>query len=225
MSVKITWQYLLAFAALNMILGELHEQAHIQTGFLICGCYGVRDFNVWTTCANCTNSNYSFLATVAGPLLSYLVYGFCTFQLLRGKDVQLKKFYLAALFAMLPFARIFTAWMGGGDEKTVLVYLLGDTFSVTSLKIAAAVFVTAICLPPIWIAIQQLPLKKRWWYVLGFNIGPLIFGMLWQRAFLNKLLAAGILEQPILAGTPLLIALHFVCMLFLLLRFRKALIG
>lgn len=225
MSLKITWQYLLAFAALNMILGELHEQAHIQTGYFICGCYGERDFNVWTTCANCANSVYSFFATMAGPLLSYGVYGFCSYQLLKGKDEQQKKFYLAALFAMLPFARIFTACMGGGDEKTVLFFLLGNTFSVASIKIIAAVFVIAVCLPPIWIAIKQLPLKNRWWYVLGFNIGPLIFGMIWQRAFLNKLLANGILQQPVLAGTPLLIVLHFIGMLLLLLRFRKALVG
>jgi hypothetical protein len=50
MPIKITWQYIIAFIALHMIMGELYEQVHINTGYFIFGCYGPRDFNVWQTC-------------------------------------------------------------------------------------------------------------------------------------------------------------------------------
>jgi len=225
MPLKITWKYLLAFIALNMILGELHEQAHIQTGVAICGCYGPRDFSVWTTCANCINPEWSFFATVAGPLLSYMVYWFCALVLLQSSNEKKNKFGIAFLFAMLPFARIFTALMGGGDEKTVLVYLLGNYLSIPLIKIIAAILVIIFCLPPIWQAIKLLPIKNRWWYIIGFNIGPLFFGMIWQRLFLNRLLTSQIWQGISLAGTPILIVLHFCVMLILLVSFRKALLA
>ena len=70
MQIKITFRYVIAFFALNMIMAELHEQAHINTGYFICGCYGPRNFNVWTTCEQCVLPQWSFLATLAGPLFS-----------------------------------------------------------------------------------------------------------------------------------------------------------
>lgn len=224
MSLKITWKYLLAFIALNMLMGELHEQAHIQTGYAICGCYGVRDFNVWATCSTCMNSALSYIATMAGPFFSYLVYWFCTLVLLQSSNEQKNKLGIAILFATLPFARIFTACMGGGDEKTVLVYLLGNHLSLPFIKLLAAGIVMLFCLPPVWIAANLLPAKNRWWYIIGFNTGPLFFGMIWQRLFLNRLLTNPVWQNRSVAGTPVLIVLHFILMLFLLTGFRKSLL-
>ncbi len=223
MSSKITWKYLLAFIALNMLLGELHEQAHIQTGFAICGCYGERDFNVWETCANCLNPGLSYLATVSGPVFSYIVYWFCTLVLLQSSDAKKINFGIALLFATLPFARIFTACMGGGDEKTVLIHLLQGYLSLPVIKLIAAGFVILFCLPPIMIAVKLLPKKNKWWYILGFNIGPLIFGVIWQRFFLNKLLVNPVWANTYIAGTPVMIVVHSAFMLVLLIVFRKAL--
>lgn len=224
MTSKITWKYLLAFIALNMLMGELHEQAHIQTGFAICGCYGQRDFNVWETCASCISSGLSYLATVSGPVFSYIVYWFCALVLLQSSNRKKINFGIALLFATLPFARIFTASMGGGDEKTVLIHLLQNYLSLPVIKLIAAGFVILFCLPPILIASRLLPKKNRWWYILGFNIGPLIVGMLWQRFFLNKLLMNPVRANTYIAGTPVMILLHSLIMLLLLIVFRKALI-
>jgi hypothetical protein len=223
MSSKITWKYLLAFIALNMLMGELHEQAHIQTGFAICGCYGERDFNVWETCTNCVNSGLSYLATVSGPVFSYVVYWFCALVLLQSSNAKKINFGIALLFATLPFARRFPACMGGGDEKTVLIHLLQGYLSIPLIKLMAAGFVLLFCLPPIMIAVKLLPKKNRWLYILGFNIGPLIFGMLWQRFFLNKLLVNPVWANTDIAGTPVMIILHCALMLVLLGVFRKAL--
>ena len=224
MTSKITCKYLLAFIALNMLMGELHEQAHIQTGYAICGCYGQRDFNVWETCASCINSGLSYLATLSGPIFSYIIYWFCALVLLQSSNQKKINFGIALLFATLPFARIFTACMGGGDEKTVLIHLLQNYLSIFVIKLIAAGFVILFCLPPIVIASRLLPKKNQWWYMLGFNIGPLMFGILWQRLFMNKLLVNPVWANTYIAGTPVMIILHCALMLALLIVFRKALI-
>lgn len=97
--VKINWQYILGFLSLNMVLGELHEQAHIQTGYAICGCYGERNMSVWTTCESCLHPSYAIWATVAGPLFSYGIYWTAAFVLRRHKMETCRSFALAILFA------------------------------------------------------------------------------------------------------------------------------
>lgn len=223
MSLKISWKYLIAFIALNMIMGELHEQAHIQMGYLVCGCYGPRDFNVWTTCETCAHPSLAYWATIMGPAFSYLVYWFSALFLLKQANTRRNKLGIALLFATLPFARIFTACMGGGDEKTVLVMLWGEQFSLPLLKVMAAAWVILFCLPPLWMAIKSLPQKNRWWYAAGFCIGPLLFGVFWQRWVLKSALSMEWWKDTYIAGTPLLVILHFLLMLVLLIRFRKAL--
>jgi hypothetical protein len=54
-------------------------------------------------------------------------------------------------------------------------------------------------------------------------IGPLLFGMLWQRFFLNGLLSKGWGATQLIAGTPLLVMIHFVAMLLLLFFFGRSL--
>lgn len=223
MSLKINCQYILGFLSLNMILGELHEQAHIQTGFAICGCYGIRNMSVWTTCETCLNPTYAIWATVAGPLFSYGIYWMAAFWMWRHRNEQSRSWAFAILFASLPFARIFTALVGGGDEKIVLLNLLGNPSSQLLGKLLAVLVTLLFCLPPLLIGIKQLPKKNKGIYAAGFIIGPLLFGMIWQRLFLNRLLEKGIGASQLIAGTPLLVMIHFICALILLVFFRKSL--
>lgn len=213
--------YWIAFLALCMVMGELHEQAHIQTGFGLCGCYGERDFNVWTTCSACSGNSY--FATLAGPLFSYLVYWICVYCIRNASTVTGKWYALAVLFATLPFARIFTAVMGGGDEKVFIAAVTGGSLPVIAVRILAILVVLLFCLPPILIAAKQLPAKRKWLYLVGLNIGPLLFAMLWQWKVMNKVLAAGVLAQPY-AGTALLIWIHLAVMLVLFYCFRRKLL-
>jgi hypothetical protein len=223
-TIKITWKYLAGFIALNMLLGELHEQAHIQTGYAICGCYGTRDISSWTTCTNCTHAAYALWATAAGPLFSYLVYWVAAFGLLISSSETYRRIGLAVLFASLPFARIFTAVMGGGDEKVVLMGLFNQQIPALALKILTILVVLLFCLPPLLAGIKKLPVVNRWLYATGFIIGPLLFGICWQRFFLNGLLARGIGAEPVIAGTPLLVIAHFIVMCIIFLFFGKHLI-
>lgn len=224
MKLKITAQYVIAFIALNMIMGELHEQAHITTGYLICGCYGPRDFSVWSTCEHCAHPSLAFLATAAGPLFSCALMWLGALWFTRSKQPLKQSFGFSLLFANLPFARIFTAFMGGGDEKVVFRYLFGENTAPMAAHITAAIVVTLICLPPIVLTAKKLANQRRWLIVSCFLVLPLIFGMLYQRMLLNGLLKKGIGDHTYLLGTPSLILLHFMLMVLLFVIFRKRLL-
>jgi hypothetical protein len=205
-------------------MGELHEQAHINTGFFICGCYGSRDFNVWTTCEQCAKQAWPYLATLAGPLFSCSLMWLGALWFSRSTNENKRVIGFSLVFANLPFARIFTAVVGGGDEKIVVQALMGDTGYSLSSKIIASAIVLLICLPPILIAGKKIWHKKRWGIVAGFSIIPLVYGMLYQRMFLNGLLKKNTLAETHLFGTPDLILVHFVLMLLLLVLFGKGLL-
>ena len=98
----------MAFFALTICAGELHEQVHITTGYFICGGYGARDFNVWRTVEPCAAPSLAFLATLAGQLWSYLLMWTGAGLLLKAKSVEYKTIGFSLVFAPLPFARIFT---------------------------------------------------------------------------------------------------------------------
>lgn len=225
MELRITWKYIIAFIALNFIMGELHEQAHISTGYFICGCYGPRDFNVWQTCGQCAHPTWAFLATLAGPLFSCSLMWLGVYWFSRSESDAKRMTGFSLLFANLPFARIFTALTGGGDEKIVIQSLLGDTGNSLTSKMLAALVVLLVCLPPILIAGKKIRNKRHWGIVAGFAITPLIYGMLYQHLFLNWLLMKKeVLPETHFLGSPDLVLLHFVLMAVLLGLFRKGLL-
>ena len=224
MRIQVTIRYILAFFTLNMIMGELHEQAHINTGFLVCGCYGARDFNVWATCDQCANPSLAFLSTLAGPVFSCILMWVGAFWFTKSKQVFKQVFGFSLLFANLPFARIFTALMGGGDEKVVIQSLLNDQSNSTLSKILAAIIVLLICLPPILMVLSKLANRNRGWIIAAFAIIPLLYGMLYHHMFLNSLLKKGILAETHFLGTPDIILLHLLLMLILFLVCRKGIL-
>lgn len=215
MRIKLTLPLVIGFFALNMIMAELHEQVHIQTGYLVCGCYGVRDFNVWATCEQCNLQQWSFLATLAGPLFSCGLMWLGAWWMTKSSDPQKFPGFLL-IFANLPFARIFTAFVGGGDEKVVIQAVSGISDPVIR-RLIAIVLVTAICLPPMVIAYRKLGNPRRLLWITGFAIVPLIYGMLYHHMFLNWLLGKGIGSRVYILGTPNLILAHFISMLLLFL--------
>lgn len=222
MQVKITFRYVMAFIALNLVMGELHEQVHINTGYFICGCYGPRDFNVWSTCENCRLPNWSFLATLAGPLFTCSLMWLGAWWIAKSADHKMKVFGFSLLFANLPFARIFTALVGGGDEKVVIQTFIGNADPIVS-KIIAAFVVTAICLPPMIIAYRKLDVPNRFLWIAGFAMVPLIYGMLYHHMFLNWLLRKGIASNSYVLGTPSFVLIHFLVMLLILTFYRREL--
>ena len=223
MQIKITFRYIMAFFALNMIMGELHEQVHINTGYFICGCYGPRNFNVWATCEQCVSQQWSFLATLAGPLFSCSLMWLGAWWVAKSSNNIKRILGFSLLFSNLPFARIFTALVGGGDEKVVIQAISGNIDPFIS-KLIAVLIVTTICLPPMIIAYKKSDVTYRFLLITGFAIIPLIYGMLYHHIFLNWLLKKGIASNSYILGTPSLILLHFLLMLLLLIFFRKGLL-
>jgi hypothetical protein len=223
MQIKITFRYTMAFVALNLIMVELHEQAHINIGYFICGCYGVRDFNVWTSCENCALEQWSFLATLAGPLFSCSLMWLGAWWIARSSNHKKKIAGFSLLFSNLPFARIFTAMIGGGDEKVVIQSIWGNADPFIN-KATAAFIVTIICLPPMLIAYRKLDSSHRLLLIAGFAIVPLIYGMLYHHMFLNWLLKKGIASGSYILGTPTVVLLQFLFMLLVFIFFRKGLL-
>lgn len=221
--IGINLKYLIAFFALRIVAGELHEQAHITIGRIVCGAYGARNFSVWQTAEKCAKPSLSILATCAGPLFTYLVVWCGVYLLTKAKTDEYKSLGFALIFAPLPFARIFTSLMGGGDEKVVFNYFFNDYLNLLTIKILAAIFVTAICLPPILYAGRSIASPRRRLYVAGFCVVPLIVLSFYQWIF-NYLLEKGFLADQLILGTPTLILLHFLLMTaILVILFRNLL--
>lgn len=219
----ISLQYLLAFFALRIVAGELHEQTHITVGRIICGAYGVRDFSVWQTAENCAEPSLTFLATCAGPLFTYLIVWIGVYLLAKSKTVESKSLGFSIIFAPLPFARIFTSLMGGGDEKVVFNYLLNDYLNLLTIKILAAILVVTVCLPPILYAGSKLASRRRWLYIAGFCILPMIVLSFYQSIF-NYLLEKGFWADQLILGTPTLLLVHLLLMAAILVILFKNLL-
>jgi hypothetical protein len=212
MQLKINWKYVVAFLALNGVISELHEQAHITTGRLLSGCYGERDFNVWQGCATGTDP-YPFAAPMAGPLFSYLVMWIGVWLLAHTATASGRSLGFSLVFAPLPFARIFTTLMGGGDERIFLMRVSGDAFSPAALRVGAIALSLLFCAPPIIAAWRATSNRHRGWYIAGFCIVPLLVIWAYKLKVLNGLLQQGVLATPVVIGTPAFVLIVFAFML------------
>jgi hypothetical protein len=198
MRLTFSWRYLLAFYALSEALSELHEQAHITTGRLLAGCYGPRNFNVWQSCAEHPPVP-AWAAPLAGPLVSWLLF-WGGLWLMRSQAASRRALGFSVLFAALPFARIFTAAMGGGDER-----MLATLSGLPAPRWVAIAATLLLCGVPIALAARRIANRRAWAWVLGFCVLPLPVVMQVKFKFMNGLLNAGVLAEPRWLGTPTLV--------------------
>jgi hypothetical protein len=207
--LRVDWKYVAAFFALNGVVSELHEQAHITTGRLVNGCYGPRDFNNWQECLPSPLP----LASMAGPLFSYIVMWLGAWLVTRAAAPGRRALGFALVFAPLPFARVFTTLMGGGDEKIFLAALVGDALAPAALHWCASAIAILFCAPPVWLAWRALGNRRRGWIVAAFCVLPLVVIWAYKFKLLNGLLLQGVLATPVILGTPALVLLVFALML------------
>ena len=204
--INLTFRNTTAFVALLFLMHELHEIAHTAVGRLICGCWGERNFNTWGLCCE---DPVTIVASIAGPLFTYIMiyigYYFLSnrYDNLPGK----KSVGFALIFANMPFARILTAMLGGGDELMELKFFLGDYLGNNMLWALAIVMVTAIVLPALVRAWNSIDSSQRLWGFLGFFFIPVAFDILVVIIGLNKLYDLGVLNQPGIIGSPLFVNL------------------
>lgn len=198
--VTLGARWFVAFSFLLLAVHEAHELAHAVAGRLICGQWPIRDFNTWRLASECS----SWLPTAAGPLLSYslLLLG----ALIARRRTTLQPAGIALIFAANPFARIFTAAMGGGDEMVVAQRFAGLAERTPTLRLLTLVFVLAICgsaLLVAWRSMRSVTRRALWftaallWPMVLTGIGLFVVG--------NGLLRKGVFATPVIAGTPLFV--------------------
>ena len=191
---RLGTRWWIAFSLLILTIHEAHELAHVLTGRALCGTWAARDFNAWWFTTECN----SILPTVAGPLFSYLMM-FLGARMRSGAGVAL-------LFAANPFARIFTAAMGGGDEMVVGKRIAATADRTPAVHLLVLLFVTAICgtaLVLAWRAMRGLPKRTLWF--LGMMVWPMVVTGVLLFVIGNRLLRAGVLAEPPIAGAPPLV--------------------
>lgn len=204
MKVTVTWRTLLAFGALLFALAEAHELVHTGLGRLLCGCWGPRDFNVWSLCATCATGHpyVNLAATLAGPAFTFAV-GWAGYWLLGPRQpAPRQSLGFALVFAALPFARILGAvFMGGNDE----VYALSKFMAHPVAWATGGALVLLATVPPLVRAYAALRGKARPWVFLAFFLLPFPFATAVLLGALNSLLASGFLAGYGILGSPLLI--------------------
>src|SRR6478735_11515579 len=108
MTLRFAVPYLLTFVFLLLVMMELHEIVHISVGWIICGCWGPRDFNVWELCDACEKGEtLGWLATMAGPLFSFALM-WLGMSWLSSSDSKKEALGFSFIFSNIPFGRITT---------------------------------------------------------------------------------------------------------------------
>lgn len=199
---------LLAFFFLMLLFGEMHELVHIFTGYSFCGCWGPRDFNVWGLCEGCRDEKpWAIIATFAGPIFTFALIWLGRSWLFRA-DTRRQILGFILIFANLPFARILTAFMGGGDEVYGLHVVFGNEHNRDLIHYVGLGIVLAAAVPPLVSAYKAIANRYRWLYFLGFLLLPMLLAMLVIFMGLNGLLQQGVLAEPWIWGTPALVTLN-----------------
>lgn len=205
--LHFSWPFALAYLALVEVIWELHEQAHVQLGRLLCGDYGARDFNVWGLARGCSAAHpLSVLTPLAGPMFSFAV-SYAGLLLLRAAGARLRGCGLALMLAPIPFARLLDAVRSQGDE-IAFAHRLAPGVPPVLLDLATVTVLAALCMPLVLAALRALD-GQRWRWILGLSFLPLPVALVFKLGLLNALLRAGWLDKPRTFGTPVLVWIYF----------------
>ncbi len=219
--LRFSAAYAIALILMFIVMMELHEVVHISIGRILCGCWGPRDFNVWSLCEGCQeNQSLWWLATLAGPVFSFGMM-WLGMWLLNSNDGQKKAFGFSLIFTNIPFGRITTVMMGGGDEMVVVRNFLKEDLTRMQMILLGTIIVLVLGVPPVIRAVRILTNRRPWLVVLGFMTLPLLFLFLYTLVGLNTLLNHGFLSETWVLGTPLLITIHTTIALGLMIWLRK----
>ncbi|MBK6825712.1 MAG: hypothetical protein IPG86_01920 [Chitinophagaceae bacterium] len=177
-SIKITWKYCLAFYCLIMLYASLHELVHHFAGAAICGAWGYKTFNYFSTA--CESNRWAYLATYAGPLFSFIMMWVGAYGLRKKNASPLsRQISFALIFAQLPFQRMFFPFFKMNDEFYASKSLFGDT---QLMYWSVIIIIWLICLPPLVTAYRSITNKHRLaWFLFYLILFPVI---IWVPVFL-----------------------------------------
>lgn len=213
MNIRISIAYLIVFAALTLLLVEVHEQVHAVATRLLCGGWASRVFDNVLPYRGCSAGRLA-LVDIAAPLFSYALLWLGAIWMWRPSPrLQALGFTLA--FASLPFGRllpqIVTAFVENStsDEYSFVRRIAGDALDRDSTGSLAVVIALVLGLPALVAIWKRLPSGRRLRLFAGFYLLPLLFVIAWTVG-MNGALAHDVLKDNLLPGWPALIALHAV---------------
>ncbi len=143
----LRWQMLLSLALMVWVASFSHEFTHHLTGAVVCSEVGRMSLNRFVVADPCAHWP---LATAAGPTLSYLMMWLGAWLLRSGRKPL---FGFALVVAYIPFLRLLTAAMGGGDEGVLMRMALPGYGRSPALMLVLAL--TAVPLSTCWRALAQ----------------------------------------------------------------------
>jgi len=168
--LKITWRYCLAFYCIIMLYASLHELVHHFAGYLVCGDWGTKTFNSFST--TCDNEAKSYIATYIGPLFSFGMMYVGMYFLRQNNSAFKKHLGFAMIFAQLPFQRMVSPFFRMNDEFYASSKLFGNTDVVYWIVI---ILIWLICLPPLIKAYKVIQNKYKWlWYAFYLVLFPYV---------------------------------------------------
>lgn len=211
MHPRLSWSYVVFFAALTLLLVEVHEQCHAIVTRLACGGWPARVFDNVLPYPGCSPGRQA-VADIAGPLFSYALLWIGASMFRRASSPHRALGFTLA-FAALPLARILpqvlTVFLAGStsDEYGFLQRISCGAIERASAGTLATVLALALALPPLAILWRGLPAGRRGGWMAGSLLLPLVF-VVTCSAVLNGALAQGVLAQRWVAGLPVLLAIH-----------------
>jgi hypothetical protein len=205
--VVLTPKTLFAFISLLFICHELHELMHTAVAYFQCGCWGQRDFNVWNVCAACASLDNTLWITAAGPFISYLFVWIGWWLMSKRNTVAIQSTGFALVWANVPFARLFTVLMKGGDEGVLTRDFSGQRSISTTVWLIEISIILLLILPAFIRAWKLLQPQRRALVFIGFLIAPMLLEFITMHIGGNQLLKAGVLNRIGLLGSPLLVNL------------------
>jgi hypothetical protein len=182
--LRLTWQYVAAFAALTVLCGTSHEFVHHFAGAAVCGAFGTKTFNSFDLAPGCAANPWRLWPTVAGPAFTFaLMWGGAA--MLRGADEARRRLGLALVFANFPINRLFFVLVGANDEQWVARQLFGPSRAAFW---ATVLLVWAVALPPLVAAVRALGNRPRAAWGAGFVVLPFVFVVLFAGLLLENYL-------------------------------------
>lgn len=170
--LKLTSKYLIAFYFLIMLYASLHELVHHFVGYFICGDWGYKTFNYFSTA--CEKEKITYLATYAGPVFSFAMMWVGRYFLLKKSDsyALTNQWAFALLFAQLPLQRMICPFFRMNDEYFASANLFGDG---PLLYWTVILVIWIVCIPPLITAYKAIENENKFkWFLLYFTLLPLV---------------------------------------------------
>jgi hypothetical protein len=210
MKLKPTPLYLLAFFSLVFLLHEVHDWVHVIVSGALCHCWGMRGFDTWTPCSNCTpGGNQQVVGLLIAALVINVVIWASWFLMHPGNSMRRRSIGFSLLFASLPVMRIWHACLRDADETSAFrAFFQHPRGQVAHFLVlgAALAFVLLMTLPALVRAFMLLPgwkLKLLLYPLFLFLPGLIDHWVVHDQ--MQQLLLSGTFPNFIMRGVPTLV--------------------